>query len=101
MMIGRCVARRVYLDVPHSANRSRPGTESVGRYEATRSSSTPRAQHCDSSRYRTPHTEKLRVERWRMVEDRKFMEVTFTVDGHLLPAMVRHAALSARGAAVR
>ena len=31
--------------------------------------------------YRAPHTEKLHVvERWRMVNDRKAMEVTFTVD---------------------
>jgi len=31
--------------------------------------------------FRTPHTEKLHVvERWRLVDDRKFMENTFTVE---------------------
>src|SRR5262249_8699751 len=31
--------------------------------------------------YRTPHTEKLHVvERWRMVDDRRAIEVTFTVE---------------------
>jgi hypothetical protein len=31
--------------------------------------------------YRTPHTEKLHVvERWKMTDDGKMMEATFTVD---------------------
>jgi hypothetical protein len=76
--------RRVYLDAPHSSN-PKPTWygESVGRYEgdtlvvdtiglSTKSYVDP---------YRTPHTEKLHVvERWRTVNDRQAMEVTFTVD---------------------
>jgi hypothetical protein len=76
--------RRVHLDVPHSAN-PKPSWygESVGRYEGdtlvidTIGLSTK--TFVDA--YRTPHTEKLHVvERWRMVDDRKFMEAVFTVE---------------------
>jgi len=76
--------RRVYLDVPHSAN-PKPSWygESVGHYEGdtlvidTIGLSTK--TFVDA--YRTPHTEKLHVvERWRMVDDRKFMENIFTVE---------------------
>jgi len=76
--------RRVYLNVPHSAN-PKPTWygESVGHYEGdtlvidTIGLSTK--TFVDA--YRTPHTEKLHVvERWRMVDDRKFMEVVFTVE---------------------
>jgi hypothetical protein len=76
--------RRVYLDAPHS-----PGPkptwygESVGHYEDdtlvidTIGLSTK--TYVDA--YRTPHTEKLHVvERWRTVNDRQAMEVTFTVE---------------------
>ena len=76
--------RRVYLDVPHSAN-PKPTWygESVGHYEGdtlvidTIGLSTK--TFVDA--YRTPHTEKLHViERWRMVDDNKFMEAAFAVE---------------------
>jgi len=76
--------RRVYLDVPHSAN-PKPSWygESVGHYEGDTlvidTIGLNNKTFVDA--YRTPHTEKLHViERWRMVEDRKFMEATFTVE---------------------
>jgi hypothetical protein len=76
--------RRVYLDVPHSAN-PKPSWygESVGHYEGDTlvidTIGLNRKTFVDA--YRTPHTEKLHViERWRMVDDRKFMEVVFTVE---------------------
>jgi hypothetical protein len=77
--------RRVYMDVPHSEN-PKPSWygESVGHYERgdtlvidtvalnTKTVVDP---------YRTPHTEKLRVvERWKMVDGGKAIEMTFTVD---------------------
>jgi len=76
--------RRVVLNAPHSAN-PKPSWygESVGHYEGdtlvvdTIGLSTK--TFVDA--YRTPHTEKLHViERWRLVDDRKFMENTFTVE---------------------
>jgi hypothetical protein len=77
-------ARRVYLDVPHSAN-PKPSWygESVGHYEGDTlvidTIGLNTKTYVDN--YRTPHTEKLRVtERWRMVDDSKAMEATFTVD---------------------
>jgi hypothetical protein len=75
--------RRVALGVPHSAN-PKPSWygESVGLYEGdtlvidTIGLSTK--TFVDA--YRTPHTEKLHVvERWRMIDDRKAIEVVFTV----------------------
>jgi hypothetical protein len=76
--------RRVRLDVPHSAN-PKPSWygQSVGHYEGdalvvdtigldTRTVVDP---------YRTSHSEKLRVvERWKMVDSGKAMEVSFTVE---------------------
>jgi len=76
--------RRVYLDMPHSAN-PKPSWygESVGHYDGdtlvidtiglnTKTVLDP---------YRTPHSEKLHVvERWKMVNGGEAMEVTFTVD---------------------
>ena len=76
--------RRIYLDVPHSAN-PKPSWygESVGHYEGdtlvvdTIGLSTK--TYVDN--YRTPHTEKLHVvERWRLVNDRQALEATVTVD---------------------
>jgi hypothetical protein len=76
--------RRVYLDAPHSPN-PKPSWygESVGHYEGdslvidTIGLSTK--TYVDP--YRTPHSEKLHVvERWRTVNDRQAMEVTFTVE---------------------
>jgi hypothetical protein len=74
----------VYLDVPHSAN-PKPSWygESVGHYEGDTLVVDTIGQNdrLPVDVYRTPHTEKLRVvERWRMIDDGKMMEVTFTVD---------------------
>ena len=76
--------RRVHLDVPHSAN-PKPSWygESVGHYEGDTLVIDTIGLNTNTfaDAYRTPHTEKLHViERWRMVEDRKFIEATFTVD---------------------
>src|SRR5262249_46875693 len=76
--------RRVYMDVPHSAN-PKPSWygESVGHYEGdtlvvdTIALGGKRVLDI----YRTPHTEKLHVvERWRMVDGGKMLEATFRVD---------------------
>jgi hypothetical protein len=76
--------RRIYLDVPHSAN-PKPSWygESVGHYEGDALVIDTVGQNAKTvvDPYRTPHTEKLHVaERWRMVEDGQAMEVTFTVE---------------------
>jgi hypothetical protein len=76
--------RRIYLDVPHSPN-PKPSWygESVGHYEGDTlvvdTVGLNTKTYVDT--YRTPHTEKLHVvERWRMVDDRRAMEATFTVE---------------------
>jgi hypothetical protein len=76
--------RHVYMDVPHSAN-PKPTWygESVGHYEGDTLVVDTIGQNdrLPVDVYRTPHTEKLHVvERWRIVEDGKMMEVTFTVE---------------------
>jgi hypothetical protein len=76
--------RRVYLDVPHSAN-PKPSWygESVGHYEGDTLVIDTIGQNTKTvvDPYRTPHTEKLHVvERWRMVDGGQAMEVTFTVE---------------------
>jgi hypothetical protein len=76
--------RRVYLNVPHSAN-PKPSWygESVGHYEGDTLVIDTIALNSKTfvDAYRTPHTERLHVvERWRMIDDRKFMEVVFTVE---------------------
>jgi hypothetical protein len=76
--------RYVYLDVPHAAN-PKPSWygESVGHYEGDTLVVDTIGQNdrLPVDVYRTPHTEKLHVvERWRMIDDGKMMEVTFTVD---------------------
>jgi hypothetical protein len=76
--------RRVYIDVPHSAN-PKPSWygESVGHYEGDTLVIDTIGLNSKTfvDAYRTPHTEKLHVvERWRVVDDRKAMEVTFTVE---------------------
>jgi hypothetical protein len=75
--------RRVYLDVPHSAN-PKPSWygESVGHYDGDTlvidTIGLNNKTFVDA--YRTPHTEKLHVvERWRMTSERE-MVVEFTVD---------------------
>jgi len=76
--------RRVYLDVPHSENP--PASwygESVGHYEGDTLVIDTLALNDKTfvDNFRTPHTEKLHVvERWRVVEDGKVLEVKFTVD---------------------
>ena len=81
---GDAQVRRVYLDVPHSEN-PKPSWygESVGHYEGDALVIDTVGQNSKTvvDPYRTPHTEKMHVvERWRMVDDGKAMEVTFTVD---------------------
>jgi len=76
--------RHVYLDVPHSPN-PKPTWygESVGHYEGDTLVIDTIGLNAKTfvDAYRTPHTEKLHVvERWRMVDDRRAMEVTFTVE---------------------
>jgi len=76
--------RRVYLDVPHS-EKPAPSWygESVGRYEGDTLVIDTVGQNDKTvvDAYRTPHTERLHVvERWRLIDDGKAMEVTFTVD---------------------
>jgi hypothetical protein len=76
--------RRVYLDVPHSANPTPSWYgESVGHYEGDTLVIDTIGLNTRTfvDYYRTPHSEKLHVvERWRMVEDGKAMEVVFQVD---------------------
>jgi len=76
--------RHVYLDVPHSPN-PKPTWygESVGHYEGDTLVIDTIGLNAKTfvDAYRTPHSEKLHVvERWRMVDDRRAMEVTFTVE---------------------
>jgi hypothetical protein len=76
--------RRIYLDVPHSAN-PRPSWygESVGHYEgdALVVDTVGFNDRTAVDPYRTPHTDKLHVtERWAMVNGGEAMEVTFTVE---------------------
>lgn len=75
--------RRVYMNVPHSAN-PKPSWygESVGHYEGDTLVIDTIGLNDKTfvDAYRTPHTDKLHtVERWRMTNDRQ-MEVAFTVD---------------------
>ena len=81
---GDAQVRRIYLDVPHSEN-PKPSWygESVGHYEGDTLviDTIGLSTKTFVDYYGTPHTEKLHVvERWRMVDDRQAMEVTFTVD---------------------
>jgi hypothetical protein len=76
--------RRVNLNVPHSANPTPSWYgESVGHYEGDTLVIDTIGLNTKTfvDYYRTPHTEKLHVvERWRMVEDGKAMEVGFMVE---------------------
>jgi hypothetical protein len=81
---GNQEVRRIYLDVPHSEN-PRPSWygESIGHYEGDTLVIDTVGQNDRTflDFFRTPHTEKVHVmERWRMVEDGRIMEVLFTVD---------------------
>jgi len=76
--------RHIYLNVPHSSN-PKPSWygESVGHYEGgtlviDTISITPKVA---VDYYNTPHTDKLHVvERYRLADDGRTLEVTFTVD---------------------
>jgi hypothetical protein len=76
--------RRVYMDVPHSAN-PKPSWygESVGHYEGDTLviDTIGLNDKTVMDHYRTPHTDKLHVvELWRMTEGGKMMEGAFTID---------------------
>jgi hypothetical protein len=76
--------RHVFLDIPHSAN-PKPSWngESVGHYEGDTLVVDTIGQTTKTfvDAYRTPHSEKLHVvERWKLVEDGKALEVAMTVD---------------------
>ena len=76
--------RHVYLDVPHSQN-PKPSWygESVGHYEGDTLVIDTIGQNDKTvvDPYRTPHTEKLHVvERWKLANDGKMLDVSFTVD---------------------
>jgi hypothetical protein len=77
--------RRIYLDQPHSAN-PKPSWygESVGRYEGGDTLVVDTIGMNDKSfvdSYRTPHTTALHVvERFKLVDGGKALEVNFTVD---------------------
>jgi len=76
--------RRVYMDVPHSEH-PKPSWygESVGHYEGDTLviDTIGLTDKTVLDPFRTPHTGKLHVvERWKMTDDGKMMEATFTVD---------------------
>jgi hypothetical protein len=81
---GNEAVRRIYLDVPHSAN-PKPSWygESVGHYEGDTLVIDTIGMNDKTfiDNYRTPHTEKLHVvERWKMIDDGKMLEVNIKVD---------------------
>jgi hypothetical protein len=81
---GGTEVRHVYLNVPHSAN-VKPSWygESVGHYEGGTLVVDTIGQNNKTvvDAFRTPHTEKLHVvERWRLVDGGKGLEVRITVD---------------------
>jgi hypothetical protein len=76
--------RRVYLDVPHSAN-PKPSWygESVGHYEgdALVVDTIGLNDRTSVDNYRTPHTEKLHVmERWKLTDGGKMLEVNIRME---------------------
>jgi hypothetical protein len=81
---GDAQVRRVYMDVPHSAD-PKPSWygESVGHYEGGDTlviDTIGLNNKTFLDNYRTPHTEKLHVvERWKVL-DSKTVELLFTVD---------------------
>ena len=80
---GDAQVRRVYLNVPHSENPQPTWYgESVGHYEGDTLVVDTIGMNDKTfvDNYRTPHTTKLHVvERWRVVEEGKTLEVTITV----------------------
>jgi hypothetical protein len=81
---GDAQVRRVYLDVPHSANpKSSWYGESVGHYEGDTLVVDTIGLNDKTfiDNYRTPHTEKLHVvERYRLIDGGKTLQVTFRVE---------------------
>jgi hypothetical protein len=81
---GNQEVRRIYLDVPHSQNlKASWYGESVGHYEGDTLLVDTIGQNDRTflDFFRTPHTEKVHVvERWRLTENGRIMEVIFTVD---------------------
>jgi hypothetical protein len=76
--------RRVYLNQPHAA-KPKPSWygESIGYYDGdTMVVDTIAVDHRTFvDNYRTPHTEKLHVvERWKLIDDGKILEVNIKVD---------------------
>ena len=81
---GDAQVRRVYLDVPHSPS-PKPSWygESVGRYEGDTLVVDTIGMNDKTylDNFRTPHTAKLHVvERYRLVDDGKTLQVTFRVE---------------------
>jgi len=81
---GDNLARRIHLNVPHSAN-PKPSWygESIGRYEGDTLVVDTIGQNTKTfvDNYRTPHTEKLHViERIRKIDDGKTLEIHITVE---------------------
>jgi hypothetical protein len=81
---GDAQVRRVYLDVPHSAN-IKPSWygESVGHYEGDTLVVDTIGLNDKTfiDNYRTPHTAKLHVvERYKLIDDGKTLQVTFRVE---------------------
>jgi hypothetical protein len=76
--------RRVYMDLQHSeAPKPSWYGESVGHYEGDTLvvDTIGLSDKAVLDVYRTPHTDKLHVvERWRMIDGGKMLQVTFTVD---------------------
>jgi hypothetical protein len=77
--------RRIFLDVPHSAN-PKPSWygESVGHYEGGDTlvvDTIAISTKTFVDNYRTPHTDQLRViERYKLIDGGKMMEVMISVD---------------------
>jgi len=77
-------ARRIYMNVPHSAN-PKPSWygESVGRYEGDTLVIDTIGMNSKTfvDNFRTPHSEKLHVvERWRKIDGGKQIEVHMTIE---------------------
>jgi hypothetical protein len=81
---GDAQVRRVYLDVPHSANpKSSWYGESVGHYEGDTLvvDTIGLNDRTFVDNYRTPHTAKLHVvERYKLIDGGKTLQVTFRVE---------------------
>ena len=81
---GDAQVRRVYMDVPHSAN-LKPSWygELVGHYEGDTLvvDTIGQSDRTFVDLYRTPHTEKLHVvERWKVIDGGKTLEAVFRVE---------------------